>query len=79
MENLILVGFGNMRLVNLIEKINTDQEDELINLALGGKIPPVYRSEESCSDEEKLAFIEFVGFLNNILEQFNNQEKQEIS
>jgi len=76
MDNLILVGFGKQRLVDLIEKINTSQEDELLNLALGGQSPPVYRAEQSCTEEEVLSFLEFVGWINSILQAYNKQEEK---
>ena len=76
MDNLILVGFGKQRLVDLIEKINTDKEDELLELALGGKSPPIYRAEQSCTEDQVLAFLEFVGWLNSILRDYNKQEEK---
>lgn len=74
MDNLILVGFGKERLVDLIEKINTDKDEELLNLALGGQVPPIYRAEQSCNEEEVLAFLEFTAWLGSLLQNFNKQE-----
>jgi len=75
-DNLILVAFGKQKLVDLIEKINTDKEDELLSLSLEGQVPPVYRAEKSCTQEEILAFLEFVGWMNSILQSFNKQEEK---
>jgi len=71
MENLILVGFGKQKLVDLIEKIgDKEKEEELLNLTLGRHLPPVYRAEKSCSEEEILAFLEFTGWLSSLVKQY---------
>jgi len=58
MDNLVLVGFGKQKLTELIEKIGDPEEEEkLLNLTLGQQVPPVYRIEKSCTQEEKLAFV----------------------
>lgn len=76
MDNLILVGFGNSKLTDLIEKIgNKEQEEELLNLTLGEHLPPVYRTEKACSQEEVLAFLEYVGWLSSVVSQHTNKGK----
>jgi len=67
MDNLILVGFGKQKIVDLIEKIgNKEGEEELLNLVLGQVLPPIYRVETSCTQEEVLAFLEFTGWLSDL-------------
>lgn len=76
MNNLVLVGFGKQKLIELIEKIGDPEEEEkLLNIALGGGVPPVYREEPKCSQEEKLAMIEFTGWLTSLLQKYNEEEK----
>ena len=71
MDNLVLVGFGKLKLIDLIEKIGKPEEEEkLLDLTLGQQLPPVYRDEKSCSEEEKLAFVEYVGFLTSLIEKY---------
>lgn len=75
MDNLILVGFGKSKLTDLIEKIgNKETEEELLNLTLGEHLPPVYRAEKSCSQEEVLAFLEFTGWLSSVVSQHKQKE-----
>lgn len=74
MDNLILVGFGKSKLTDLIEKIgNKEKEEELLNLTLGERLPPIYRSEKSCSQEEVLAFLEYVGWLSSVVSQYTKE------
>jgi len=74
MDNLVLVAFGKQKLTDLIEKIgNPEEEEGLLNLTLGRKLPPVYRAEKSCSQEEKLAFVEYVAWLSSLLKEYANK------
>jgi len=76
MDSLVLVGFGKQKLTDLIEKIgNPEEEEKLLNLTLGQQLPPVYRVETSCTQEEKLAFVEYVGWLSSLLKKLNEEEK----
>jgi len=75
MDNLVLVGFGKQKLIELIEKIGDPEEEEkLLNLTLGQQVPPVYRIEKSCTQEEKLAFVEYVGWLTSLLQKYKEEE-----
>ena len=70
MDNLILVGFGKHKLIDLIEKIgDKEKEEELLNLSFGEYLPPVYRSEKACTQEEVLAFLEYTGWLSSVVSQ----------
>ena len=74
MNNLVLIGFGNLKLVDLIQKIgNPEEEENLLTLTMGQELPPVYRDEASCSQEEKLAFIEYVGWLTSLIKRYNDE------
>jgi len=76
MDNLILVGFGRHRLIDLIEKIgDKEKEEELLNLTLGEHLPPVYRVEQSCTEEEVLAFLEYVGWISSVVSEHTNKGK----
>jgi len=76
MDNLILVGFGRHRLIDLIEKIgDKEKEEELLNLTLGEHLPPVYRAEQSCTEEEVLAFLEYVGWITSVVSEHTNKGK----
>lgn len=56
-EVLILVGFGKKDLIDLVEKIGTPEEDELIRAPLN--TPPRYRRKEICTPEEIGAFVQY--------------------
>ena len=74
-DNLVLVAFGKHRLVNLIEKIgNEKDENELLELSLGNHLPPVYKIEKSCSEEEKLAFLEYIAWLSNLIGSYKESK-----
>jgi hypothetical protein len=76
MNNLVLVGFGKQKLIDLIEKIGDPEEEEkLLELTLGKQLPPVYRDEKSCSQDEKIAMVEYVGWLTDLLKKYNEEEK----
>ena len=78
MDNLILVGFGKSKLTDLIEKIgNKETEEELLNLTLGEHLPPVYRAEAACSQEEVLAFLEYVGWISSVVSQHTKETKND--
>jgi hypothetical protein len=74
-DNLVLVGFGKTHLIDMIEWIG-DKEKEKILLEAPSKLPPIYRRQEICSQEEILAFLEYVGWLNNLIKQYNSQETE---
>lgn len=74
-ENLVLVAFGKNRLVDMIDMIGDEnKEEELLNLSLGKHLPPVYRPEKACSEEEKLAFLEYISWLSNLIEMYNKEK-----
>lgn len=73
-DNLVLVGFGKSHLIDMIEWIG-DKEKEKILLEAPKNWPPVFRRQEICSQEEILAFLEYVGWLKGLIEEYNKQEK----
>ena len=45
---LVLVGFGEQSLRDMLEWIDTDKEDDLLSAFI--KWPPVYRAEAACNN-----------------------------
>lgn len=64
-EAMVLVGFGKSDLKDIINKMNTAEEKELVFAATGS--PPRYRRESICSREEIEAFLIYVRFLQEKL------------
>ena len=72
-DNLVLVGFGKTHLIDMIEWIgDKEKEKNLIEDTMNQ--PPIYRRQEICSQEEILAFLEYAGWLRNLIEAYNKQE-----
>ena len=64
---LVLVGFGEQSLRDMLEWIDTDKEDDLLSAFI--KWPPVYRSEAACSNEDIQNACRFLAFIqDSILE-----------
>jgi hypothetical protein len=64
MEDMVLVGFGSYKLKDLVGMIGSPEgEKELIEISFEKHLPPVYRRESICSQEDKLAFLEYTGWL----------------
>ena len=64
---LVLVGFGEQNLRDMLEWIDTDKEDDLLSAFI--KWPPVYRAEEACTNEEIQNACRFLAFIqDSILE-----------
>lgn len=66
-ENLVLVGFGDENLTDLIEKLGTEKEEELLQVPLNAI--PRYRHESTCTQEEIKAFVKFGTFLYKKLQR----------
>ncbi len=66
-EGLVLVGFGDQKLEDMLSWIGTEKEDDLLSAFT--KAPPVYRSEVSCSNEDIQNACRFLAFVqDSILE-----------
>ena len=76
---LVLVGFGDQSLRDMLEWIDTDKEDDLLSAFI--KWPPVYRPEEACSNEDIQNACRFLAFVqDSILEyelQMNPPEEED--
>ena len=66
-EPMVLVGFGKDDLKDILHKINTEEEDELIYAPINS--PPRYRREAICTPEEIEAFLIYVNFAKEKLMQ----------
>ena len=71
-----LVSIGKHSLTDLMAKVKTPEEEvdvrETMWLVSQGELPPRYRPQRLCSDEEKQAFIEFQEWLKG---QFTGETK----
>ncbi len=64
---MVLVGFGDQNLRDMLEWIDTDKEDDLLGAFV--KWPPVYRDETGCTNEEIQNACRFLAFIqDSILE-----------
>ena len=64
-EAMVLVGFGKDDLTDILHKINTEEEDDLIYAPT--KSPPRYRRQSICTPEEIEAFIIYGRFVQEKL------------
>jgi len=64
---LILVGFGQFDLKDMMKWVNTDRENELIFAP--DNHPPRYRAESSCSQEDLETFVQYVSWASNFLKK----------
>ena len=64
---LILVGFGKFDLKDMMKWVNTDRENELIFAP--DKYPPRYRAESSCSQEDLETFVQYVGWMSELMKK----------
>jgi hypothetical protein len=62
---MVLVGFGKRDLKDMLHKINTEEEEDLIRAPT--KSPPRYRREAICSPEEIEAFMIYGRFVQEKL------------
>lgn len=58
---MVLVGFGKTELKDVVNKIGTQDENDLLRAPL--RSPPRYRREEICNHEEIEAFVTYCNFL----------------
>lgn len=56
-EAMVLVGFGKRNLTDLLEKLNTEEEEAMYVSLIDQ--PPRWRRESICSQEEIQAFVLF--------------------
>ena len=62
-EGMVLVGIGKLDLKDLILKINTEQEKELLQSLINS--PPRWRRESICDEDEIQAFVTFTEFVTD--------------
>ena len=74
---LVLVGFGEQSLRDMLEWIDTDKEDDLLSAFI--KWPPVYRPETSCTNEEIQNACRFLAFIHDSIREYemNDLQKEE--
>lgn len=68
-DNLILVGFGNHDLTDMVTWIGDEEKEESLLNAVVEWIPR-YRKYESCSEEELGAFETYISWLQRIVEEY---------
>ena len=68
---LVLVGFGEQSLRDMLEWIDTDKEDDLLSAFV--KWPPVYRSEAACSNEDIQNACRFLAFIQDSILEYELQ------
>jgi len=68
---LVLVGFGDKSLRDMLEWIDTDKEDDLLSAFT--KWPPVYRPENSCTNEEIQNACRFLAFIQDSILEYELQ------
>ena len=69
---LVLVGFGDQSLRDMLEWIDTDKEDDLLSAFI--KWPPVYRPEVSCTNEEIQNACRFLAFIQDSILEYELQQ-----
>ena len=65
---LVLVGFGDQSLRDMLKWIDTDKEDDLLSAFI--KWPPVYRPEASCTNEEIQNACRFLAFIHDSIREY---------
>ena len=65
---LVLVGFGDQSLKDMLEWIDTDKDDDLLSAFV--KWPPVYRSEAACSNEDIQNACRYLAFIHDSIREY---------
>ena len=68
-EPVVLVGFGKHDLVDMIEFIDTDNEERLVSEPFEKGWPPRYRRASACTEAEVEAFRKFTTFMTQVVAQ----------
>ena len=68
---LVLVGFGDQSLRDMLEWIDTDREEELLSAFI--KWPPIYRDESICTNEEIQNACRFLAFIQDSILEYELQ------
>jgi hypothetical protein len=66
-DNLVLVGFGNLDLEEMLTWIGTDKEQELLFAPYN--MVPRYRTESACSEKNLTDFLSYVKWASEFLER----------
>lgn len=64
-QGLVLVGFGKHNLKDMLLWQDTSKEEDLV--CAFKKWPPVYRREESCSQEDLKAACQYLAYLQDVI------------
>ena len=75
---LVLVGFAEQSLRDMLEWIDTDKEEDLFSAFI--KWPPVYRAEAACTNEEIQNACRYLAFIHDSIreyEQMNPPEEED--
>ena len=68
-EPLVLVGFGKHDLSDMIDFIDTDNEERLVSEPFEKGWPPRYRRVSACSEQEVANFKKFTNFITQVVAQ----------
>lgn len=66
-EPLVLVGFGKHELADMIQFIDTDNEERLVSEPFEKGWPPRYRRASACTQAEIDNFRTFTNFITNVV------------
>lgn len=66
-QPLVLVGFGKYDLVDMVKKLNTDEEERVVTEPFQKGWPPRYRRASACTPEEVEAFRTYTTFMTNVM------------
>ena len=73
-DRLVLVGFGDNKLKDMMGWIDTERELEL--LIAFKKWPPVYREEKACEPEDIKAAFAFLEYLQEVITEYEKNEEK---
>lgn len=68
-EPLVLVGFGKHDLADMIDFIDTDNEERLVSEPFEKGWPPRYRRASACTEQEIANFKKFTIFMTQVVAQ----------
>ena len=71
--NLILIGFGQHNLKDMMKWVGTEKEEKLIFAP--DLWPPRYRPESSCSQEDLECFVQYVTWISNKMKEVFTGDK----
>jgi hypothetical protein len=73
-DGLVLVGFGSHKLKDMLEWVDTDQEQDLLEAFK--KWPPVYRELRACDAKDVELACDYLAYLQDVVAEWNEHEKE---